>query len=51
LIVRVFERFKARVRSSGKSWTLKGTSLIVRVFKRFKVRVGIGDICVVIGLW
>jgi hypothetical protein len=38
------------VRSSGKSWTLKGTGLIIKVFKRFKVRVRVGDVCVVISL-
>jgi hypothetical protein len=48
LIIRVFGRFKVRVRSSGKSWTLKGTGLIVRVFGRFEVEVG--DMCAVIGL-
>jgi hypothetical protein len=48
LIVRVFGRFKVRVRSSGKSWTLKGTGLIVRVFGRFEVKVS--GMCVVIGL-
>jgi hypothetical protein len=38
------------VRSSSKSWTLKGTGLIVKVFRGFEVRVEVSGMCVVIGL-
>jgi hypothetical protein len=39
-IIKVFGRFKAEVRSSGKSWTLKEAGLIVKVFREFEVKAG-----------